>query len=188
MLVSLIIAALTAVYGLIFCNGTIFQLQNSDMYDAKTDVESLAGARDFFFATQGVSDTMLILGIVLILGVCLNYIMGSQSRRKYYVTNYVATGIIVVIQIVTAIVVIAMVVNCQGLLAKINLEEAKSIYESIYPVGSWKYSVWTMPLGYGLAGILVLNAVGFILNLVWKIKLMQGEKRLLESGAVKEVA
>ena len=185
MLISLIIAALVVVYALIFCGGTIFQLQ--DLYNSLDDIEYIEHAKDFYLATQGVSDTLLILGIVAILAVCLNYIMGTGNRRKYYITNYVAIGIVVAFEIVVAIVIIAMVANCQSILGSIDLEQAKMEYETTYP-GGWKYSTWTMPVGYGLAAILILDAVGFVLNLVWKIKLMQGEKKLLESGLVKEVA
>ncbi len=208
MLVSLIIAALTVVFSLIFCSGGIFQI--SKLYDSSAGVERIAeieipgesiwdepekfvytahGAKDFFNVTQNVSDVLLIMGIVMVLAVVLNYVMGTNKRRKYYITNYVAVGIAVAFEIALAIVIIVMVHNCQTVFStKCDLDSMKAVYEYLYK-DAWKpNNNWTFPLGYALAGILLVNAVGFVLNLIWKIKLMQGEKKLLESGLVKEVA
>ena len=187
MLVSLVIAALVVVFSLIFCSGTLYQMAQPSIFDVERNKEYVAGAGDLFYASQGVSDTCLILGIVVILAVCLNYIMGTHSRRNYYITNYIAIGAVVLAQVVVAIVIIALVADCQSILNSIDLEKAQSEYEAILP-GQWKESTWTFPVGYAMAGILIVNAVGFVLNLVWKIKLMKGEKALLSQGLVKEVA
>lgn len=188
MLVSIIIAALCVVFALIFCSGTLFQIhQNSIIYNKLRDREYVTGAKDLFLASQGVSDTVLILGIVLIVIMALNYIMGTARRRNYYVTNYVAIGVTVAFQLVVAIVILVLVSNCQSLLNTLDLAACEERFERYLP-GTWNYSDWTIPVGYAMSGILIVNAVGFVLNLVWKIKLMQGEKKLLESGLVKEVA
>lgn len=193
MLIALIIAALCVVFAFIFCSGTLFQMQNAAIFDLAANpppegdgIEYLEGAKDLFWASQGVSNTVLVLGIVLILAVVLNYIMGSAKRRKYYVTNYVATGIAVVAFVAVAIVILVLVLNCQNILATIDLEQAEEIYNT-YADG-WQYSVWTFSVGYALSGVLLITALVFVLNLVWKIKLMKGEKKLLESGLAKEVA
>ncbi len=188
MLVALIIAALSAVYALLFCSGTLFQIhQNAILYNAKSGEETIVGVKDLYEASQGVSDTLLIMGIVMILVVVLNYIMGTGKRRKYYVTNYVSIGIAIAYSLTLAIVIIALVANCQSLVDKIDWVAAKDEFESMIP-GEWKYTTWTLPTGYAMAVLLMLVCGGFVANLVWKIKLMQGEKKLLESGLVREVA
>ncbi len=187
MLVSMIVAALCVVFALIFCSGTLFQMQNSAIYNVLRDREYVDGARDLYNSSQGVSNTVLILGIVMILVIALNYVMGTAKRRKYYVTNYVSIGIAIAYQIALAVVVFVLVFNCQNILATIDLAKAEKLYNSILPDG-WSYSDWTFGVGYALCGVLIVNALVFVLNLVWKIKLMQGEKKLLEGGLVKEVA
>lgn len=188
MLVSMIIAALCVVFALVFCSGTLFQIhQNSILYNKLRDKEYITGARDLFNASQNVSDTVLILGIVLVVVMALNYIMGTAKRRKYYVTNYVAIGVTVAFELAVAIIILVLVSNCQSLLNAIDLAACEARFESRLP-GAWHYSDWTISLGYALSGILIVNAMVFVLNLVWKIKLMQGEKKLLASGLVKEVA
>ncbi len=184
MLVSLIIAALGIVYALIFCSGTFFQMQ--ELYDPIGKVEYLTGAKALFDATQTVSDVMLVLAIVAVLAVVLNYIMATHRRRKYYVTNYIAIGIVVAVLIAVAIALIVLISNCLSVLNTINMAEAEEEY--LVTKSDWHYTIWTVPVGFAYAAILVVDAVVFILNLVWKLKLMKGEKALLEQGLVKEVA
>ncbi len=187
MLVSIIIAALCVVFALIFCSGTLFQMSNNAIYNKLRDREYVTGARALFFSSQGISNTVLILGIVLILVMAMNYLMGTAKRRKYYVTNYVSISIAIAFEIAVAITILVLVSNCESILNSIDMAACQQRYERYYP-GQWKYSVWTFSVGYALSGVLLVNALGFVLNLVWKIKLMQGEKKLLESGLVKEVA
>lgn len=188
MLVALVIAALSAVYALMFCSGTLFQIhQNSVLYNSKTGIETVKGIKDLYDASQSASDLLLILGIVMILVIALNYVTGTQNRRKYYVTNYVSIGIAIAYSLVLAIIIIVMVANCQSLINKVDWKAAEDEFEYMIP-GEWKYTTWTLPVGYVIAVLLLLVTGGFVANLVWKIKLMQGEKKLLESGLVKEVA
>lgn len=192
MLVSLIIAALCVVFALIFCSGTLYQMQMEDIFDKSIEaetggVEYVTGAKDLFWTSQGISNTVLILGIVLIVVMALNYLMGTAKRRKYYITNYVSIGITIAYELAVAIVILVLVSKCQAILQSINLKEAEMIYNSIFP-DSWSYSDWSFGVGYAVGAILIVNAVVFALNLVWKIMLMRGEKKLLESGLVKEVA
>ncbi len=192
MLVSMIVAALCVVFALIFCSGTLFQMQMSDIFDKTVDVDNggaeyVLGAKDLYWSSQGISDKVLILGIVMILVVAMNYVMGTAKRRKYYVTNYVSIGIAIAYQLAVAITIFVLVYQCQSIFLSIDMAEAEAIYNTIYPDG-WYYSAWTFGVGYALCGILIVNALVFVFNLVWKIKLMQGEKKLLESGLVKEVA
>ena len=43
-------------------------------------------------------------------------------------------------------------------------------------------------IGYVTSGIVLATGIVWVLNLVWKVKLMKGEKALLEAGLVREVA
>lgn len=193
MLVSLIIAALSIVYSFIFCSGTFFQMQELcdirflDSTNSLTVVEVyFKDADKLFYASQAVSNTMLTLGIILVVIICLNYLAGNGTRRNYYVTNYVATGLAIVMDIVVAIVLIVLVSNCVSILGTMDMAAAQAEYE--VTKNGWNYSIWTVPVGYVLAVILIADAVGFGLNLLWKLKLMKGEKALLAQEPAKEVA
>lgn len=185
--VSIIIAALSIVYALIFCSGVIGQIDRLVYLEVELD-----GAVRLFNRSQSFSNTFLILGIVLVLTVALMFIMGNHSRRKYYATNYVAVGVYVVFALVFIVLMIVQLLGVQSALNAIDMAEAKAVYidpdNANSPFGDWTESAWPVYLGFAYIGVLVLNLVAVVLNLVWKIKLMQGEKALLEGKNVKEAA
>lgn len=181
-LISLILAALCIVYSLIFCSGVINQISaiKDDYYDAY----------DLYDAAQAFSDTFLILGIILILAIVLLYITATQKRRNYYISNYVAIGIVLVYEIVYAVLLLINVVNVQTIFGSLDLDLCKDYYVNAAAEsrGTWNGTPWTFYVGYALVALILIDAVLIALNLVWKIKLMRGEKALLEQGLVKEVA
>ena len=130
--------------------------------------------------------------IYLVITVTL-YITASNKRRNYYITNYI--GIILISVFAIALFIFAYA-ELSILVGSFNNEidwdaliEARKIAEEkklIVPQYDKSYTMFI--LGYVLFFFVLLNAVALVLNLVWKIKLMQGEKRLLEGGLVKEVA
>ena len=196
MLVSLIIAALCVVYALVFCSGILYQ--TSKLYNAQTGEIATAridrvkytatGADEVYAVSQNVSSVLLILGIVMICCVVLNYVMGTQKRRNYYITNYIAIGVVVAYALALAATIIAMVANCHSALFGADVDVFGLVYNANFADEYNLNDAWMFPVGYALAAILIVDAIGFVLNLVWKIKLMQGEKALLQSGLVKEVA
>jgi hypothetical protein len=92
-------------------------------------------------------------------------------------------------------VVVALVVVIYNLVAMSNVlnlfynEIDWDLYEANknanYPVSK---SALNFVLGYILQVIVLVDVAALVLNLVWKIKLMKGEKELLANGFVKEVA
>ena len=190
MLVSLVIGALSVVYALIFCSGTFTQIAQVRDYESKPDHPTI-GANALFDASQSFSDLFLILGIVLVVAVVLLFIAACQKRRKYYVTNYVAIGIVVAYQLVYAILLLINLGNVQSAYNGVNLVNCEYWYIDSFltqAFGDWSTNPWTISLGYALAALVLVDMLLLIGNLVWKIMLMKGEKKLLESGMVKEVA
>lgn len=186
MLISLIIAALSFVYSIAFCSSTIYQYNT--LYLKSTGTERVDGAYAFWQTAQDFSDLFLWLSIVLILVVILNYVMATNKRRNYYITNYISIGLTIVYQVVFAVLLIALLSNAFAYFNEIDVDAAKRYYERINGEGSFRYSTWNFTVGYVLAAVIICNAVVMGLNLLWKIKLMKGEKALLEAGLVKEVA
>ena len=182
MIITIVVAALSIVFALMFCSGTFFQMQTT-LYLPQSDKEYVAGFRDLFNATQGVSNTVLTIGIVTVVAAALNFISASHSRRKYYVTNYVTIGATVVMLLVVAIIIIAQLSNVLGIIGTIDWAAAEAEH-TMYAAASdpWNYSIWTVPVGFALAAIMIVNAVVLGLNVLWKVKLMQGEKKLLEGN------
>ena len=179
-IVSLVIAAVCLVHAWIFCSGTFAQLTRyKDDAGFGFDVDK---ANNIYHLTQNFSDLFQMLSIVLILAAVLMLVMGCQSRRKYYITNYIAIGVFVVYSLIFAILLIINMTTISSALADFELEAFGEYYTNLHLETDWGYfsaSSWTVSLGYALSAILFVTAVVNVLNLVWKVLLMQGEKKLL---------
>ena len=191
--VTLVIAALTLVLALSFCFGVMYDAQKYVSFKGANSINADALVN----YSQKANDVLVIMAIVCILTAAFLFITATNKRRNYYVTNYVAIGILVVYALAFAIVMIIICVNCSNLADQINYVKWKELYEQTETSGAGTYfknprfyseSKATIILGIVLAVVLVIEIVAWVLNLVWKIKLMQGEKKLLAQDVHTEVA
>jgi hypothetical protein len=228
-LTTLIIAALTVVYALIFFSGSIAYIYNNlDVVNVtipgativapSTTITFDINATHFYEVAQNYNSLIFILGIVFLLFTVTLYITASNSRRNYYITNYISIIAVAAFAVIFAVIAIALLTNCLNLFVN---EIDWNVYEKKYnfdyvngTVGTWtnangeeELMYWyntagttSRPypyysdsktmfiIGYVVYAVVILDAVALVLNLIWKIKLMQGEKQLLANGLIKEVA
>lgn len=176
MIVTLIIGALGVVFALAFCSGGFNQL-------CLLDGEDIDGLEDFIKTVQSANDTLFILGVVYVVVCVLPLIAACQKRRNYYITNYIAIGIVVVFQIVFSVVVLITVLNVLQSFNAVDLAECQSTWEFLdnsVEFGKFNSDPWTPKVGYALVAISLVDAVLLVLNAVWKFLLMRGEKKLLQ--------
>ena len=225
-LVTLIIAAIAFVYVICFFSGNL-----SDMMHYRTlnfQLEVLGSAEvdglkytfgrnnpittaDFvdpyntwIYDAQSVMDTLVTLCIIFFVVIALAYILSMNSRRNYYVSNYVMGGILIVYSAFLAIFGIAMVVSLMSSfyegafysLADTYANSSDPLTVAAFLVlqknGVFDTAISDSPLMFVLGivafALVLLVAVAWVYNVIWKIKLMKGEKELLSKGLVKEVA
>ena len=188
-LVTLIIAALATVLSLFFCSGILYAVIS---YCKKTefDDDPKFGVQALYEYSQSMNDVLVIMGIVLILTVVVLYAVGNSKRRNYYITNMVATGIYVVYAVVFAIVMLAVCGTCFSKMGEIDFDAWKAYEAQTDADGhlvrgqNYNRNIATLVLGIMMSVVVLINAVAWVLNLLWKLKLMKGEKRLLEQGGV----
>ena len=178
-LAVLIVAALSFVYALSFCGGTIYQY--GTLFDKLNVKEKVEGAQALFETSQKYNDILIWLSVVFILVVVLNFVMATNKRRNYYVTNYVSIGLTVAYALAFAAALTWMILDTYSLFTAIDRDLAEAMYLG---TEGFKYSTINFILGYVVVGITVISAALMIFNLVWKIKLMQGEKKLLAAAPV----
>ena len=181
--VSLVVAALCLVHAWVFCSGLFAQLTRyKDVAGNGFDVDK---ANEIYNLTQNFSNLFQILSIVFILAAVLMLVMGCHSRRKYYITNYIAVGIFVAFALVFAILLIINLASISTALANFELKEFGEYYNSLHIESSWgKFTdkSWTLAVGYALFAIVLVTAIVNVLNVVWKVMLMKGEKKLLSQA------
>ncbi len=197
-LVTLIIGALAFVYACSFMTGDLAALYG--FQTTKTSLpkrvwgEDPIGADSVYPFASAMNGVLVTLGVVLIIAAIIPYIAANNRRRNYYVTNYVASIACAALYLILAIVGIAIV---SSVFASFNNDIKWDAYEQIGAIlddaGEPRYGACVrtnvmFALGYVMYAIVILNAVAIVLNLIWKIKLMQGEKALLANGLEREVA
>lgn len=191
--ITLIVAAICFVFAICFFSGNLSDLlmyKNENLQS--TRVSSYDGADDFLYFAQDFVTIFVVLAIVFIVCVAILYITDTNKRRNYYVTNYVAIGIIIAI---SAAVAFAGIISLSIALAEfyaidweelVQIRERANVTAAILPEVSQDTTAFIF--GYIVSALSLATGVVWVLNLVWKIKLMKGEKALLEGGLVKEVA
>lgn len=198
-LATLIIAALTFVYCLCFFSGSLgdiyWNLEPVIIPTLTGDITFDIHAQNFYDTAQAFNDALFFLSIAFIVGAVLLYVTACNKRRNYYVSNYVSIIAVAIYAAVFALYALIMVSKCLDLfvndidwatyLEKYNYNYVEGTQRR-FPYYSDDKSIFV--IGYILFIVVIVDAVALALNLIWKIKLMRGEKQLLEQGFVKEVA
>lgn len=190
-LVSLITAALAVVLSLCFCSGVLNGIIN---YSSVKYGYDAWGVDNLYTFSQGINNALFIVAIVFLLATVLLYIMGCNKRRNYYTTNYVAIGVYAAAAFAFVIFMIIVCAMCFVYMGEIDFTAWKE-FEAEMEIGIGGELVYshtryysdncaTMVLGILLSVVVIAEIVVWILNLVWKIKLMKGEKALLAQGVV----
>ncbi len=183
-LLTLIMSAITIVYAFGFITGGMATV--GDIFDYRNDYFNAANVFNF---GQQVNDIILNLGIVFLCLVALMYIFACQKRRNYYITNYIAIGVSALYMVVFAVVGIILVVQTQVMfISEVDWETFYGGNISLDRFAHTGDSQVMFYIGYVVYFLVILNALALGYNLLWKIKLMKGEKALLEAGLQKEVA
>lgn len=179
-LLAIIAAAIMFIYAL----GMITDIHDSlrstmrnpnDRYDTKVPGSII------YYDMQEFIGQFVNRSIVLILVSCLLFLTNTQVRRKYYIGNYVATGIYSIVAVVLAVWSHVQIEAFKvQYLTTVDFEALKKYSEM------WKTyytdSTFLLDLHYVVSGLAVLSAVLLIVNTIWKINLMRAEKALIEEG------
>lgn len=181
-LLTLIMSAITIVYAFAFCTGGLATV--ADIYDYQND---RFNAYVTFYYSQMFNTVLLVLGIVFLVFVAVMYITACQKRRNYYISNYVVSIGVAAYMAVFAILGIAFIAATQSMfITQID-------WDAFYSIDTDRFqhsgnSQVMFYIGYVVYVLVIFNALAVVYNLIWKIKLMKGEKALLEAGLSKEVA
>lgn len=188
MLVTLIISAISIVYALCFCT-PIYDLSSlTHAMPAYATGSNPINADWTYDTCQTVNVVLLWLSVVFLLLVAVLYITACNKRRNYYISNKVAIIATAAYAVILGVLIIVLTLICH---ISFNLDVWwDTYYEMAQSRPSIVYSddVTTWILGYILGLIVIANAAALIYNLVWKAKLMKGERALLNGEPAKEVA
>ena len=193
-IIMIVVGALSALYCFMYCTGALANIGVSvdKVLGEPSYKEGFEGPGQLYMDVQPFNQQLLILSIVMIVVAALLYMTATNKRRNYYVDNYVATGLVCATDI--SISIYLMVKN-GGFLSRFNAlmsdPAVVARYEELAAADLTMDCItsnWTFVLGFVIYSIVILACVALILNLVWKVMLMRGEKKLLNGNTVNEVA
>ncbi len=133
-----------------------------------------------YYEMQPFNNTLLILSIVQIVLSVLLFVTNTHSRRRYYVTNYIAVGLNAAAGIALPIWAHLWIGAYRTQYLKLNFEDLKmwlEIFEHPYSDSTFWFDIHTVVLVVTLVSTALL-----LLNLIWKIMLMIQEKKLIAEG------
>ena len=183
-LFALIAAALVFVYSL----GLLTDLYDS-LYPMMRNPDNLeetdVPGSIIYYDMQPFNHQLLISSIVLILLAVFLFVTGTGSRRKYYIGNYVATVLNVLAEIGVSVwahlQISAFRTQFVTTVDFDSLEMWSSVWETL---NLTKDSTFWFDIHYLVFALVLVAAALLIVNVIWKRRLMQGEKALLAGKAV----
>lgn len=155
----------------------------TDLYDSLYNANNFGvEGTDVYYNMQGFNQQLLVGSIVMILLGAFLFITNTHIRRRYYIGNFVATGLYVVASFALAIYSHLQILIYRAQFFEVNFEQLQ-FYSSLFPndVKYTESTVW-LDAHYVVFGILLLVAVLLVANACWKVSLMKQEAKLVETG------
>ncbi len=175
-ILAIVAAAIWFVYSLGFITTIYEMLGTAGKYVEGSQI---------YYDMQGFNKEFNSYALYAILVSVLLLITNTQVRRKYYISNYIASGINAVVGIALPVYAfINLSKFAEQFKTTVNMEDLQFWCEM--KGTKFTQSTWLLDINVVIGIFSVLVAIGLVFNVIWKISLMRGEKKLIEEG--KEVA
>ncbi len=181
---SALIAAVLVFVGSLGISTDLYDsLSRTILYpDYDLDYTSVAGSR-VYYDMFGFNSDFTKISIVLILVTLVLFITNSHSRRKYYIGNYVATGLAVAAQIAMSIWCIPQIANYKSQFQNnVDFEALEAFSKDWGTLYIGPGDTFWFDICYVIFGILLLTSCLLIVNLILKMTVMKGEQEALANG------
>ena len=133
-----------------------------------------------YYDMQPFNQQLLMVSIGLILLALLLQVTFTASRRKYYLSNYVAVVLNAAAHVAATVWLHMEITAFKAQYLAMDfqvLEWALNRLKKPFAVST----LW-FDIHYAVCALLIVTAVLHVVNLVWKTHLMKAEKRLIEEG------
>ncbi len=163
----------------------------TDLYDAlyftmrnpdKPDNTKVPGSR-IFYDMQPFNKEFVNVNILLILVACVLFLTNTNVRRKYYIGNYVAIGAYSVATLAASFWAHDYIAfYTQHFRDTVDFAALKEYSETMGTLYLGPEDTLLLDLHYAVGAVCILAVVLLIVNMIWKIKLMREEDKLIQAG------
>ena len=187
-LLAIIASALVFVYSLGLVTDLYDALQKA-MFDPTDFTKSDITGAKIFYDIQPFNNHLMLAGLGLIILSLGLYITQTHARRRYYIGNFVATGIWAVAALGVAGWMHHWVAFYKHQFqTTVNFAELADYSAKFNTLLMTKDSTFWFDIHYAVMGVLVVMAVVLVANAVWKVSLMKQEAALLAGAPAPEKA
>lgn len=145
----------------------------------------------FTSSIQSFNHMIFTLGLVGLLVSLILFIYRTQRRKRFYVTNFVAGGIVVTTNIVISVLLLINLANWEGVVANQNYEilnayqsNLKLITDHIEPFYSMDTFNWVFTLGKVISILIIVVSAATIALFVTKFIYQRKHKAIDISGVI----
>ncbi len=181
-LMAVILGAIWFVY----CLGMI-----TDIYDAlrftmrepKDRRITMVTGSILYYDMQPFITNLQYVSIALILLGCLLFITNTHTRRRYYITNYIATALYCIVTVATVIWTHSKIeIYTWRFKNEVDFPALKEASELFSKNIKYTESTFLLDLHKYVCALAILVVIALVVNAVWKTLLMVNEKKLLKDG------
>ena len=179
-MLCLIAAAVTFVYSLGILTDIYDGLYLATDPKKPTDDGRVAGST-IYYQMQTFNQQFVKFSIVLILLGAFLFLMNTNSRRKYYIGNYVSIGLYSVASVACVVWSHIQITAFRfQYLTTVDFEALKELCEMKNK--PFIKSTLMLDLHYVVGGFMLLCVAGLVYNMIWKIRMMREEDALIKAG------
>jgi len=176
---ALIVGALFFVYSLGMLTDLYDTLYSMILNPNDLDNAKVTGAR-IYYDMQPFNRLLLRFSLGMIVIACLLFLTNTHSRRKYYLSNGIATALNVAAEA-------AMAVWCHIQVTAFRTQylttvDFAELEKRLSRRGTYTDSTFWFDIHYLVCILALIAAVLLIVNFIWKKKMMREERELLTSS------
>ena len=136
---------------------------------------------EIYYDMQGFNRDLTMAGIVMILLAASQFVFQNHNRRRYYIANYITVGVNTVAAVYYSYWALSNIFTYkERYITTLDFEALKKWNEMLK--FSYTESTFWFDASTYVFGIVLVAAVLNVLNTVWKIIVMNGEKKLVKAG------
>lgn len=181
---GLVAAALVFIYSLGLLTGLYengFAYYAEAYYKDNTVTPAIAGT-EVYYQMQAFNKELTSAGIVMILLAVAQFVFRNHLRRKYYIANYITVGVNVVANIAISVWALSNIFTYKAQYLLVDFtNERLQMYAELFKYNAEPNVFW-FDISMFVFGFVILITVANVLNLIWKVIMMNAEKKLLKEG------
>ena len=164
----------------LYDNKLSYYAENYYRNDADPATLKVPGS-EIYYDMQTFNRELTAAGIVLILLAASQFVFQNQNRRKYYIANYVTVGANAIAAVYYSVWALNNIFTYkERYITTVDFEKLKKMNEMFK--FSYTESTFWFDAGKFVFGLLLVATALNVINLVWKLIVMNGEKKLVMAG------